>query len=124
MIGVPSFGELTASQRIQTAAADLFTSLLLARSEAIKQNADVTLSPSGNWPAGWVVASASGNLEVHGAVPNIAITGPASATYRNNGRVAETTMPKFSFSSARTSTKRCVQVGLGGQPVVTQAACL
>ena len=49
MIAAPSLRELSVSQRVQMAAMDLNTSLLRARSEAIKQNTDVTLSPVGAW---------------------------------------------------------------------------
>src|SRR2546430_17465107 len=56
LIAAPAFNELTRSQRVQMAAMDLFTSLLRARSESIKQNTDVTLSPAGTWAAGWAVA--------------------------------------------------------------------
>ena len=52
MIAVPSFNELIASQRVQMAAMDVFTSLLRARSEAIKQNTDVTLAPAGTGQQG------------------------------------------------------------------------
>jgi type IV fimbrial biogenesis protein FimT len=123
-IAAPSFSELTASQRTQTAATDIFSSLLRARSEAIKQNADVTIAPSGTWPEGWTVSSAAGDIEKHGATANVAISGaPASVVYRSNGRISGTTTPKFSISATNTATKRCVQVNLSGQPVVTKAAC-
>jgi type IV fimbrial biogenesis protein FimT len=123
MIAAPSFSELTASQRTQTAATDIFSSLLRARSEAIKQNADVTMrAPSGKWPDGWVVSSAAGDIEVHGATANVAITGPASVVYRSNGRISGAIDP-FSISASQTATKRCVRVDLSGQPVVTKAAC-
>src|SRR5512134_4005768 len=76
MLAAPAFSELAASQRVQTAAADLHTSLLRARSEAIKSNGDVTIAKSGSvWPGGWVVSSADGDLEVHGPTTNITITG-------------------------------------------------
>jgi type IV fimbrial biogenesis protein FimT len=123
LIAVPSFNELTRSQRVQMAAMDLFTSLLRARSEAIKQNADVTLSPAGAWVAGWAVAVGGANIDTHAATGNISITDPGVVTYRSSGRVAGTTQPKFSVSATQTATKRCVQVNLSGQPVVTKGAC-
>jgi type IV fimbrial biogenesis protein FimT len=122
-LGVPAFVNMIASQRVQTASADLYTSLLRARAEAIKQNADVTVAKAGSWGAGWTVSSvASGNLEEHGATKEITIAGPDSVIYRSNGRITGAT-PKFAFSSSSTATKRCVQVGLSGQPTVTKAAC-
>ena len=85
MIAVPSFNELIASQRVQMAAMDVFTSLLRARSEAIKQNTDVTLSPAGTWTAGWTVAVGGTNIETHAATNNISISDPGVVTYRSSG---------------------------------------
>lgn len=124
MLAAPAFTEMIASQRVQTASADLITSLARARSEAIKQNLDVTITPTGSWAGGWVVASAAGNLEEHPAMNGITIgSGPAVVTFRSNGRLAPGESPKFSFSASSTNTKRCVEVRLSGQPVVTKVAC-
>ncbi|HEX9276233.1 MAG TPA: GspH/FimT family protein [Casimicrobiaceae bacterium] len=123
IIAVPAFNELTRSQRVQLAAMDLFTSLLRARSEAIKQNTDVTLSPAGTWAAGWVVAVGGANIDTHAATSNISISDPGVVTYRSSGRVAGATPHKFSVSATQTATKRCVQVNLSGEPVVTNGAC-
>jgi type IV fimbrial biogenesis protein FimT len=123
MIAVPSFNELIASQRVQMTAMDLFTSLLRARSEAIKQNTDVTLSPAGAWAAGWAVAVGGTNIDAHAATNNISISDPGVVTYRSSGRVAGTTKPKFSVSATQTAAQRCVQVNLSGEPVVTSGAC-
>ena len=123
LIAVPSFNELTRSQRVQMAAMDLFTSLLRARSESIKQNTDVTLSPAGTWAAGWAVMVGGANIDTHAATSNISISNPGVVTYRSSGRVAGTTQPKFSVSATQTATKRCVQVNLSGEPVVTNGAC-
>ena len=108
---------------MQMAAMDLFTSLLRARSEAIKQNTDVTLSPAGAWVAGWAVAVGGANIDTHAATGNISITDPGVVTYRSSGRIAGTAPPKFSVSATQTATKRCVQVNLSGEPVVTNGAC-
>lgn len=123
MLAVPSFSELIASQRVQMAAMDLFTSLLRARSEAIKQNTDVMLSPAGTWDAGWAVMAGGTSIDTHAATSNVSITDPGAVTYRNSGRLAGLTQPKFSISAAQTATKRCVKVNLTGEPVVTDGAC-
>jgi type IV fimbrial biogenesis protein FimT len=123
MIAVPSFSELIASQRVQMAAMDLFTSLLRARSEAIKQNTDVTLSPTGTWNAGWAVAAGGANIDTHAATSSVSISDPGVVTYRNSGRIAGLTQPKFSISATQTATKKCVKVNLTGEPVVTDGAC-
>ena len=45
-IALPSFKSLIQSQQVKSASFDLFSSLSLARSEAIKRNANVTLTPA------------------------------------------------------------------------------
>jgi type IV fimbrial biogenesis protein FimT len=122
----PAFTEFTAQQRVQVAATDLFTSLLRARSEAIKQNTDVTLTKVGSWNGGWVVAVGGATIDTHSATPNIAISEAnslAAITYRNSGRVSTATAPKFTLSATQTAVKRCVAISLSGEPVVTKAAC-
>jgi type IV fimbrial biogenesis protein FimT len=125
-LGAPAFVQMTAGQRVQTAAADLYTSLMRARSEAIKQNVDVTVAKAGaTWMDGWTVSSPAGDVEVHGATTGatIALAGPASIVYHSTGRIAAGATPQFNLSSSTTSTTRCVTIGLSGQPVVKPAAC-
>ncbi len=63
-IALPSLGSVMSSQRLNTASADFFSALLLARSEAIKRGANVTVckssdgvvcAPNGGWDQGWLV---------------------------------------------------------------------
>ncbi len=120
----PSFTEMNARQRVQTSASDLFTSLLRARSEAIRQNTDVTLAPSGTWNGGWSVSAGGAPIDVHGATTRVAIAGNVMAvTYRSSGRISGATSPSFNLSATDTTLTRCVQVRLSGEPVVTSAAC-
>src|SRR5439155_24957643 len=88
LIAAPAFTDLTRSQRVQMAAMDLFPSRWRARSESIKQNTDVTLSPAGTWAAGWAVAVGGSNIDTHAATSNISISNPGVVTYRSSGRVA------------------------------------
>ena len=54
----PSFSSLIANQRVRGASLDLTSALLLARSEAVKRNATVTLAATGAaWTAGWAVTA-------------------------------------------------------------------
>jgi type IV fimbrial biogenesis protein FimT len=62
--GVPSFRELIQNNRLATATNELVATLHLARSEAIKRNARVTVcksvngtscATSGDWSQGWLV---------------------------------------------------------------------
>lgn len=127
-LAAPSFSELIKSQKIKSMATDLNASLTLARSEAIKRNRDVTMSPvtAGSWPSGWQIAdpdNPGNNIEVHGAVAGVTATGPASVIYRSSGRVSGTTAPEFDISAAGTTARRCVSADLSGRPYVKAAAC-
>lgn len=123
LAAIPMFRELAASQRVQTATSDLQTSLLRARSEAIKQNAVATMVPVGTWKEGWVISVGGTAIDKRAPTPRISITGPDSVDYRSNGRIAGGTVPQFTVSDQYTSLQRCVQVSLSGQPFVTKAAC-
>lgn len=125
-LAAPSFSELIKNQRIKSMASDLNASLTLARSEAVKRNREVTLSPVGSWQGGWQIADpdfADNYIEVHDAFAGLTATGPASVTYRSSGRVKANTAPAFNISAAGTTAQRCVSVDLSGRPYVKAAAC-
>ncbi|TAK65675.1 MAG: prepilin-type N-terminal cleavage/methylation domain-containing protein [Betaproteobacteria bacterium] len=125
-IAAPSFNELIKSQRIKSMATDLNSSLTLARSEAIKRNKNVTMSPVtvGSWQDGWQIADPdfAGNIEVHSAFTGLTATGPDSVIYRSSGRIAGAA-PSFNISATGTTAQRCVSVDLSGRPYIKAAAC-
>jgi type IV fimbrial biogenesis protein FimT len=70
-LAVPSFREASLSSKLSGFANDIVASTQLARSEAIKRNAPVTLcassngttcASSGNWRMGWIVTLADGTV--------------------------------------------------------------
>jgi type IV fimbrial biogenesis protein FimT len=130
--GVPSFVQFIKNQRVKTASFDLFSSLVVARSEAITRNTSVTITPSStaNWANGWTIsyvdATSSTTVTVRdqAAMPNITITGPTSVVYRGSGRLTNSTTPQFSLTATgSTVTNRCINVDLSGRPVTKAAAC-
>jgi type IV fimbrial biogenesis protein FimT len=121
----PAMQQFVANQRLKSAASDLFTDILRARSEAIKRNADITLSPSGDWSKGWTIPSpTNGNpaLQSHAALSYVTINGPASLTYTAAGRVRGAANPTFNVSATNGSV-RCITVDLGGRPSVQSKPC-
>jgi len=93
--GVPSMSEFIKNSRLAAQTNDLLASLHLARTEAIKRNARVTLCrsadattcapPGTGWEIGWVVFAVVGGanvvLDSHGAAaPNVSITPRAADT--------------------------------------------
>src|ERR1700755_3164391 len=89
-IAAPNLGAMIRTQRVKTAAFDVMSSLLYARSEAVKRNATITITPTGgNWANGWTLTDAGSNtLRAKAAFSNISITGPGSVQYSGHGRLA------------------------------------
>ena len=115
-VALPSFKSLMQSQRVKSASYELFASLSVARSEAIKRNTQVTVSPAtaNNWGSGWSI-TASG----------VAFTNaPASVVYNRNGRVTGVA-PSFQIDSVggATTNVRCVRIQLSGMPRTVKGAC-
>ena len=135
----PNMRDMVRKQRVRTTSFDVFSSLTLARSEAIKRNVSVTMTPTGgSWAAGWKVAAdlaASGDangveLRRQGSVSSVTMSGPASVTYNGTGRLAAAVAPfqmTADVSGAQeggaTTTSRCVSVDLSGRPVSKIGAC-
>lgn len=123
----PSFSTLIASQRARAASTDLYLALAKARSEAIKRNTNVTLSPKGgNWQDGWEIlnpSDATAKLEDHNALSGLTITGPTSVVYQSTGRIRGASRPQFDFSVANTDAAACVTVDLSGLPVQKSSSC-
>jgi type IV fimbrial biogenesis protein FimT len=126
-LAVPSFRTLSQSQAVRTASFDTTTMLMLARSEALKRNTDVTVQPvSGDWKNGWTVsAQSAGNpvtLAVHQAFSGIAIAGPSgSIAFNPLGHMATSSSSSFEISAG--SNTRCVLISLSGVPSSKAGAC-
>lgn len=126
-LAAPGFSDLIASQRTRGASTDLYLALTKARSEAIKRNTNVTLSPKGgNWHDGWEIlnpSDATSKLDDHNAIRGAVITGPSSVVYQSTGRVRGSTRPTFDFSYPGTSAVACVTVDLSGLPTQKSSSC-
>lgn len=129
-LAAPGMTQLVAGQRLKSAATDLHLTLMKARGEAIKRNADVTVSPTdGSWENGWSVAD-PGNpgvpVEVRGPTASVSVTTTAtSVVYRGTGRTTTATAgASFVFSSPGTDATRCLSLDPSGKPYVKEgAAC-
>jgi type IV fimbrial biogenesis protein FimT len=126
-IAAPAYGNWVAAMRARSTGTDLHTALTLARSEAIKRNAEISLVPgAAGWLAGWNIAApgdAGRLLHSHPAVSVARITGPERVTYLANGRVKGTTLPSFEIAGKSGGELRCVKVDLSGRPNQTKSAC-
>lgn len=126
-MAAPSYSALVATMRARSAGTDLYTALNLARSEAIKRNAEVTLEPADDgWQAGWFIAAPGDPdrlLHDHPAVPGARIDGPADVTYLPNGRTKGVNLPSFDIAAGDGDEARCVAVDLSGRPKQTSSTC-
>lgn len=121
-LAAPSMGRLIASQRVRSSTADLHLTLVKARSEAIKRNTNVTVSPTdGNWTSGWSILDPEGGpaLDIRAASPSVAVaTSVTQVVYSPTGRATASGGSSFVFTSPATDEARCVSVDPSGRPYV------
>ena len=129
-VALPSIASFVAGQRTKTTAYDLFAAFMLARSEAVKRNADVVIgaaTANTSWTGGWTITVGSTTIATQPAINAITITGTSSAlTYRYNGRTTATAAQTFQVTgtgAGSVDSRRCVTIGTNGQPVTKLGAC-
>ena len=115
-LAIPMFASMVATNRTRTAAYSLVSALTLARSEAIKRNATVSVLPFlAGWQAGWEVDAAGTTLKEIEVAPELTISGPAGGVgYLPTGRLTTPAIVLFTVS-ASTGYTRCVVIDLGGR---------
>lgn len=124
-IALPGFQSLTQSQQVKNASFELFASLSLARSEAIKRNSNVTLTPTDedDWGKGWAIASSAETIKSQAALKGVVITlGPANVVYARTGRATAAGVFQVDVSPEDTSIRRCINISLSGMPRSTKSS--
>jgi type IV fimbrial biogenesis protein FimT len=133
-LAAPSFTSFASNQRLRGAATDLVTTLLVARSEAIKRNAQVTVAAAvagenANWGRGWT-ATAAGGLQIDrkdgstGFIDGSAT--PAAITFDGSGRMTTAGGVSIQLRDSRgdaLASPRCVSIDLSGRPQASVGAC-
>lgn len=129
-IAVPSFNSLVQSQRVKNAGFELYSSLTLARSEAIKRNSDVTIATAtnANGELSWVITAFDGTvIRNQDFIKDIdfEITGGTNVVYRRNGRPASTATFEIDALGVATPTPfvRCLTIELSGMPRIRMGTC-
>ncbi|MGJ8668457.1 MAG: GspH/FimT family pseudopilin [Oceanococcus sp.] len=126
-LAAPSFRELIVNTRLQAATSDMQAGLLLARSEAVKRNAQVRFLPlTGGWNKGWQVVDPNDVvLATIGGESNLAISANMAALqYLPSGRISGVTAPEFEISDPREVGKtRCLRSDRSGRPYVQVEPC-
>lgn len=139
-VAVPGFVELLERNRMQSAASGVYTSLMLARSEALKRNTSVvicrrdpatgmcaTSGTTGDWKQGWVVHPAADPNDVllqregmtSGDTLWVVDAGPAeigTLSYGPDGSASGVATFVMCNSEAEISSGREVQVEITGKP--------
>jgi len=134
VVGMPEMRDMVVSNRMKTLSLDLYTSLALARSEAIKRNAGniSMVAATGGWQNGWTVCvdtSANGVCDAGEVVVTTADavdrsitltgpTGPALVTFNRDGRLATAAASFriiYTANNSRTPM-RCVELSVSGRP--------
>jgi type IV fimbrial biogenesis protein FimT len=125
-LATPSFREIILAQGVKTASFDVFSGLVLARSEAVTRNTTVTIAPSGgNWSEGWTISDSGGEVvKRQDRMPQVIISGPGSVTYNGAGRVTTGgTSISLMTNGGRLPHARCIRIDLSGRPVQKQESC-
>ena len=115
-LSAPMFGNLVAANRTRSAAYSLVGSLSLARSEAVKRNAAVSVVPfAGGWQQGWEIDSGGTTLKTNEIPEGVTVSGPViGVSYQSNGRLSAPGIVTFTVS-APTGYTRCVTIDPGGR---------
>ena len=120
---LPELRSFMASQMVKTPASDLYASLVLARSEAIKRNAAIDIVPTAtDWAKGWEVRSGATKLRAQDGYPtrvSISSSVAGTVTYGANGRLSTSaTNFKVLVPGDPKARMRCVSVDVTGRPSV------
>lgn len=125
---LPSYRSFVVGQRIKSASFDIMASLTLARSEAIRRNANVNITPTGgDWLQGWTVAAGATTVNQQSAIGSgvtiVCVPAPCQAvTYQSNGRLAGSA-PSIQLGSTETGSARCIGISLNGLPSSKKGNC-
>jgi type IV fimbrial biogenesis protein FimT len=124
----PSFRSFLEGQRVKGMAYDLTADLMLARSEALKRNASVSIVRSGDdWGQGWTTATVAvpAVISIRNASLGVLVSdAPASITFDVNGRVSSpSTEVRMTLSGSSGGTSRCVEISPSGRARSSIGAC-
>lgn len=135
-IAVPSFFDATLSGKLTAYSNGMISSVYLARSEALKRNANVTLcmssngtscSMTGGWEQGWIVLAPDGvTVLQHQAALTQGFVVTSSTTqivFQSTGVGATAaTFRICRLTPTVGAAERVVTISLTGQPIITKTA--
>ena len=131
LFALPSMRDIVTTNRMKSVSLDLYTSLTLARSEAVKRNnSSVAVVPAaGGWQNGWTVkcidsAGSCGGADVtviagEAVDSSLTLTGPGgNITFNRDGRLssAAASFTVKAGTNNAASPMRCVDLDTSGRP--------
>src|SRR5689334_5001221 len=125
-LAVPSMRDMIRNQRVKTASFDVFAGLVLARSEAIKRNISITLTPNaGDWSKGWVATDGNGQVVARqDPFDIITVAGPGGpVVFSGVGRANAISSFSITAPFIPAANYRCVKLDMSGRPVSSLGAC-
>lgn len=133
MMAIPNFSPFLQGQRIKNAGMDMASSAALARSEAIKRNAQIYVISGGqDWSGGWTVSSvapatSAGTIRGQAPLTGLSIAEKAQQTqfsFGGDGRLQSSAVA-FTIKPSSTGGQPpvCVAVGLTGRVQTTNGSC-
>src|SRR4030095_6508953 len=132
-IAMPNLTATLANQRLRAAGTDLVSALMIARSEAIKRNAQVEVAPiiRRDWKSGWRVQTVDSGEQVDrkdalGFRVEVGLA-PDTIVYERTGRLTIAGTTQVEFRDSETGSKlspRCVSVDPSGLPRLEMGSCL
>ena len=122
-VAAPPLMSMIAAQRVKTATFDLYSAMSYARSEAIKRNAVVTITPhNGAFTNGYDLVVGGTTLRSQIGSPDVSISAPAGVTlaFDGYGRLTAPARYQMELTSGRVSTtpKRCLVISTTGRPTI------
>ena len=122
----PSMSTFVASQRVKTGSFDLYSTMMFARSEAIKRRGNVDIvSATTDWTSGWSIVcpvptcAAAETLRNQDSFKGVTVTSSsATLTYGLNGRLTTgaALVAVESQTNANQAGRRCLSVDTTGLP--------
>jgi type IV fimbrial biogenesis protein FimT len=129
-IAAPGMRSFAAGIRVKSLANELTADLLVARSEALKRNTSVTVTPNGSgWQAGWTVGTtADVLLQREASRADLQFEAPPplmifNASGRLTSPVGTVRMTVLSSDLQAEAAKRCVEVDPSGRARTRIGSC-
>ena len=131
-LALPDLRAVIENNRLRAAGTDLMSSVLLARSEAIKRNSQVQILPASgsDWTTGWLVqvVATGEQLDKRNKIGSqVQVVGaPAAIVYEHTGRLTTLGASQVQFQDpdgGPYAKSRCLVIDSGGLPKLSVGSC-